>query len=334
MIKLSSARVLPTETGNDENLQAAALSHGLCLLRVHGQEFEDMPVRWDWSLLPGSTQVAGRPAEIPWDITKFSPMQPCLGEYTGGVATCSGSLAVHDMKVEGLHVLKYWFAAHKGIASITHVMASRDNKEPVRTCVIAQNRRGAIHVYPDRNGGPSQGGVVPSCQAIWHDDVLWIFPNRPTIEVRLDCRSGTWWDITRAYGHEKTAPAELLEVWANTPLNTVLRWIAIPMHHRIDTPPSDLPLDLLSGDAWSACWWPGQQLLQLVFLDIAEASGPWGTVAVSAPVVLQIDRTACTLHVAGLGPRIGNVSIAIDGRTYDLAMPDGENKGFAVTLPL
>ena len=55
--RMSSKRVDGTETINSENLQGKHLGNGTMQYKISGDEYEYMPVLWDWRRLPGSTAV-------------------------------------------------------------------------------------------------------------------------------------------------------------------------------------------------------------------------------------------------------------------------------------
>ena len=90
-VKMVSSRTIGTESGNGENLLGFWLPFGLTYLVQRGDEYDGLPVVWDWSRLPGVTA----PAEVP----PFSGLLRHESHFVGGLGQgrtgCRGDAPQH-----------------------------------------------------------------------------------------------------------------------------------------------------------------------------------------------------------------------------------------------
>lgn len=332
MIKLGSSRVLASETGNDENLFAEALAHGLCMIRHADHDaFEDMPPLWDWSLLPGSTQFASKPREIDWG--NGMPKQSAKGSFTGGIANNRGSSAVHDLDVNGLQAWKHWFAHDSALIGSVRLRALRGST-PARTTILAQRARGPLRIWTDTEIQPGDS-PVENVRALWHDQVLYLLPAPVTLHTRRETRSHPWSRITKSYGDDPGPKHEVIEAWVQHcgPTET-LHWIAIP-----DTAPENIPARLQdppvafsSDEIRTTAWWPDASLLQVIFHAPARIAGPWGELETDSPCILQLHTPTGEVLLADPSHSLVNITLRLNGKSQRIPLPSTDGQlGSSIT---
>ncbi len=104
-VKMSSTRVIGSETCNSENMQGLHLGDGTLLLYQTGKEYEDIVPVWDWRRLPGTTCDQG--------FDELTPKGAGAGfggaEFSGVLGDGETGVAAMIYKRNNLTARKAWF---------------------------------------------------------------------------------------------------------------------------------------------------------------------------------------------------------------------------------
>lgn len=109
-VKMSSRRVIGSETCNSENMRGMHLGDGVLLIYRTGTEYENIQPFWDWHRLPGTT--------CDQSIKNLTPgKSKCMlpTDFVGGVTDGLHGVAVLDYKRQSLTARKSWFFTDNAI---------------------------------------------------------------------------------------------------------------------------------------------------------------------------------------------------------------------------
>jgi chondroitin AC lyase len=175
-IRMQSTRVKGYEYLK-ENMKGYFSSDGALLVRVEGDEYEDVAACWDWLHVPGTTtydngvDILGREAEFPYNRT-----DKVFGKVDGEVM-----VAAMDYDRDGLTARKAWFFYPGGIICLgTGISMDADNE--VVTTVNQCNLSGEITYGKDW---------------AFHDNVAYLVLDCAEFVCGKVQRSGNWSYIKR-----------------------------------------------------------------------------------------------------------------------------------------
>ncbi|MDZ8120018.1 polysaccharide lyase family 8 super-sandwich domain-containing protein [Pontiella agarivorans] len=104
-VKMTSTRVVGTETANEQNLLGAHLADGVLYLYQTGAEYEDVTGLWDWHRLPGTTCDQGNDNLLPNGWNNEYGKSPYAGVLNDG----ENGMAAMIYKRKNLSARKAWF---------------------------------------------------------------------------------------------------------------------------------------------------------------------------------------------------------------------------------
>ncbi|MDR1756155.1 MAG: polysaccharide lyase beta-sandwich domain-containing protein [Culturomica sp.] len=186
-LKMSSSRVIGSETVNSENLLGNYLGMGALFLYKTGAEYRDIFPVWDWTKLPGVTAFDTE-ALFPGKIgaATFQNKHAFAGSLSTGGPEGSAAMVV---KNDGLTALKSWFFLHDRVICLGSGIRG---EQPYRitTAVEQKNGNGSVTVLKEHNGQPV------ACR---YDDVVYAsLDNRP-LQIRTDTAAGNWNRVAAFY---------------------------------------------------------------------------------------------------------------------------------------
>ncbi|MGP3750292.1 polysaccharide lyase 8 family protein [Streptomyces sp. IBSNAI001] len=358
-ISAYSSRIYTYESIQNENLHGWHLSDGMVLLYTDdlGHYSEDYWPTVDPARLPGTTVVAGRPADAAGQRTTST------ADWAGGTALPGTTLGAYGMELRAygstLRALKSWFCLDDVIACV----GSGIGAETGAVETVVENRKlrdPAAALLVD--GVPAPGGTGWSARL---DGVRWlhlegtggyVFPEPADLRGLREERTATWREINLKYGTDTPVTRPYLTLWqdhGDAPSGAGYFWLQAPAASAARTeqwaaaPPVELvsrstavhavrrPSDgLLAANFWSAgtaqeltCDGPASVLVR--------PDGRTVTVALSDPtqlrssVVLDLDRPGLTVASAdpgvrvtatGRGLRITADTAGLHGATLDLTL--------------
>ncbi|MFD5040374.1 polysaccharide lyase 8 family protein [Streptomyces sp. NPDC058377] len=358
-ISAYSSRIYTYESIQNENLHGWHLSDGMVLLYTDdlGHYSEDYWPTVDPTRLPGTTVVAGRPADAAGQRTTST------ADWAGGAALSGTTLGAYGMDLRAygstLRALKSWFCLDDVIAcvgsgigadagAVETVVENRKLRDPAAALLV--------------DGVPAPAGTGWSARM---DGVRWlhlegtggyVFPEPAGLRGLREDRTATWREINLKYGTDTPVTRPYLTLWqdhGDAPSGAGYFWLQAPAASAARTrqwaaaPPVELvsrstavhavrrPSDgLLAANFWSAgtvqeltCDGPASVLVR--------PDGRTVSVALSDPtqlrssVVLDLDLPGLTAASAdpgvrttarGRGLRITADTAGLRGATLDLTL--------------
>lgn len=187
-VKMSSSRVIGTESINGEHVKGYFSGDGLAFLYTGDEKYEDVLPYMDWKKLPGITRIQDD-TELPtikaWDFqTK--------GSFVGGVSNGQSGLAVMDYDRDGVKAHKSWFMFGDKILCL----GSQINAQSpfvVTTGVNQMIGKGKVGIK--ENGIFKQAADrSQSLQAGWilHDNIGYLFLEKQDIKIESRFLEGSW----------------------------------------------------------------------------------------------------------------------------------------------
>lgn len=118
-VKMSSTRVIGTESVNGDNLKGYYLADGATYIMVDGQEYRDIFPVWDWKKIPGVTSYQN--AE-PLKVLGLEGYRN-QSDFTGGVSSeRPGGVQVGDLGVSATHLERDSLSAKKAWFFVNDMM--------------------------------------------------------------------------------------------------------------------------------------------------------------------------------------------------------------------
>ena len=169
-LQMASKRTRPImEDFVQERQLARYFSDGTLLLLMSGDEYKNVPSKWKWTRLPGTT-LPDSPVHTqdqPNEAGGTSQSQMTFGmparwtgecEFTGAVSSGLHVSAVYSQNVDGVQALKAYFFAPGAIVCVGAGITS-DSPYPVETTVEQR---------------PLTGDLVERAGGIWHGNVAYL----------------------------------------------------------------------------------------------------------------------------------------------------------------
>ncbi|MFD9426459.1 MULTISPECIES: polysaccharide lyase 8 family protein [unclassified Streptomyces] len=215
-ISAYSTRIYNYESIQNENLRAWHLSDGMVLLYTDdlGHYSEDYWPTVDPARLPGTTVIAGRPADAAGQRTTST------ADWAGGTALPGTTLGAYGMELRAfgstLHGLKSWFCLDDVIACV----GSGITADAGRAETVVENRK-----LRDPKAALLVNGTAAPTDAGWSaqlDRVKWlhvagtggyVFPTATTLRGLREERTATWREINLKYGTDTPVTRPYLTLW-------------------------------------------------------------------------------------------------------------------------
>ncbi|MFE9858114.1 polysaccharide lyase 8 family protein [Streptomyces sp. NPDC005780] len=234
-ISAYSSRIYNYESIQNENLHAWHLSDGMVLLYTDdlGHYSEDYWPTVDPTRLPGTTVLAGRPADAAGQRTTST------ADWAGGAALPGTTLGAYGMELRAfgssLHGLKSWFCLDDVIACVgSGISADAGTAE-----TIVENRKlrdPAAALLVNGQAAPADTGWSARL-----DQVRWVhvagtggyvFPEPVTLHGLREDRTATWREINLKYGTDTSVTRPYLTLWQDhgtAPEGAGYFWLQAPM---------------------------------------------------------------------------------------------------------
>ncbi|MFD4777586.1 polysaccharide lyase 8 family protein, partial [Streptomyces sp. NPDC058427] len=233
-ISAYSSRIYNYESIQNENLHAWHLSDGMVLLYTDdlGHYSEDYWPTVDPTRLPGTTVIAGRPADAAGQRTTST------SDWAGGAALPGTTLGAYGMELRAfgssLEGLKSWFCLDDVIACVgSGITADAGTAETVVENRKLRDPEAALLV----NGEAAPAGTGWSATL---DDVRWlhvagtggyVFPEPVTLHGLREDRTATWREINLKYGTDTSVTRPYLTLWQDhgaAPSGAGYFWLQAP----------------------------------------------------------------------------------------------------------
>lgn len=191
-VKMSSTRVIGSETNNSENMQGLHLGDGVLLTYLDGDEYEDLVPLWDWKRLPGTTCDQGLVDLLPVANGSYGG-----SSYAGVIGGVDTGIAAMIYKREGLSARKSWFFLNDQIVCLGAGI-SGETKGEVFTSVEQSWSKGKIERKDDW---------------VWHNDTGYHFLEGSPF-VAKEKVEGNWNSSFPTRG-DRPAIGHVFSIWIN-----------------------------------------------------------------------------------------------------------------------
>ena len=269
-VRMTSPRVLQSETCNGENRHGLFLSDGANYLYTTGDEYMDVFSVWDWRRIPGIT------AE--WEEAPPVIQGKRRGQrsFVGGVSDGQFGLAAMDFVREGLQLKKTWAFFDEGWISAGTGL-SCDSDRPVMTTVNQCLLKGEVFTSASREPFSGNELVLEGPSWVKHDQVLYLFPEGAHLRLR------------------EVEGRRLFQLWIDhgvRPNQRTYEYAVLPDVHEKDEVGKHFPVLLENKARLQSFWCEGEGRLSLVFWEAGKTSFPGGErLEVDRPCLLLLERS-------------------------------------------
>ena len=225
-VKMSSKRVVGTESVNQENVQGYYMGDGVALLSTNGKEFEDVFPFWDWKKLPGTTIIQDKK---PLPIIKFKEFKT-NSTFVGGVSNGKNGIAVLDYHRDGLQAKKSWFLFDDKIVCLGNDISANTN-DFVTTAINQSFLKGNVIVSENDNIQTNlRNGKAIQPDWILHDSIGYLFPKGGNINFSTNILEGSWNKVAKRY-RPVLLTEHIFKLWFNhgsQPKNKSYNYMLVP----------------------------------------------------------------------------------------------------------
>ncbi|MBQ0080652.1 MAG: hypothetical protein KBS95_03775 [Alistipes sp.] len=220
-IRMQSPRIIPYETTNKENLQGWFSSDGALLVRVMGDEYNNISAVWNWRRIPGVTSWDN--GKKPWGplSKKDSSQKTNLENYVGGKVDNHVMTTYMAYNRGGLKAQKAWFFFEDGIVCLGAGI-TMDEEEI---------SRGTTQVVTTIEQNLLLGEVQKSASYLYHRGIFYISLDGQKIISNVSKHEGCWKDIAHFYSDKDYDKKDIFEAWFNhgpKPKNASYAYVVIP----------------------------------------------------------------------------------------------------------
>ncbi|MFC1761061.1 polysaccharide lyase family 8 super-sandwich domain-containing protein [Planctomycetota bacterium] len=314
-VKMSSSRMIGSETCNSENMLGLHLGDGLALVYQDGTEYKDIVPLWDWNRLPGTTCDQAYGDLKPKDFLKYrSP-----SDFCGVLGHDESGLAAMIYQREKLEARKAWFFEPDSIICLGAGIQG-ETIGPVFTSIQQSWLRGKAEQDTD---------------LIHHDQTGYRFlDGEPTLKT--DLVTGNW---TSSYPDrpDRSAEGKVFSIWIDhgkAPQDSSYAYIIYPQVSTADymneTIASDQTKVLSNTPAIGAI--ENERGVYAVFYDTGTLQSSKGSIEVDAPCLFHLTETQ--LIISDLQHKSPAISVSINGQKKTISLPQDDDSGKQVSLDL
>lgn len=347
-VKMSSKRVVGTESVNKENIQGYYLGDGVSLLTTNGTEYENVFPFWDWKKLPGTTIVQDKE---PLPIIKFSGFKT-NSVFVGGVSNGTNGIAAMDYDRDNLKTKKSWFMFDDKIICLGSGITS-EKKEVVTTSINQAFLKGKVLIGKDNKIETNKGkrkDIEPNW--ILHDNIGYLFPEGGKINLSTQILEGSWNKVAKRY-RAVILTENIFKLWFNhgtQPKNKKYSYILVPNSSEEEM--MDLnktnPFKIVNTTTQQSVATKDGRKVGIVFYKKG-LSNFKGGISVDKPCVILIEGNLGYLNLAISDPthNLTEITVKINGRynvqnskfyngktEFTVSLPKGEQLGKTIETTL
>ncbi|MBV7440176.1 hypothetical protein KRX57_01960 [Weeksellaceae bacterium TAE3-ERU29] len=292
-VRTNSTRTKRTERGNDENLFADVLADGATNIQVKGDEyFNIMPV-WEWDKIPGVTsrdyvEYEAVPKEKEWGIDGTTT-------FVGGVSDGLYGATVYTQNYDSITAKKGYFFFDNAVVCLgTDINSQAD--EPIVTTINQTLSKG--NIYALQNGKINEittNGKI-SADAIWHNNVAYIFPQKTDLSLTNEIQKGSWGRINTAHTDLPDVEEKVFKLWINQgvkPVNASYEYMVYPnsTKENLAVNFNNKDIQILRNDAKiQAVQNKKLNIVQIIFYESGSLKWDNQEIKVDKPCILQVRK--------------------------------------------
>lgn len=336
-LKLSSERVIGTESMNSENLSGYYLGDGACYIYRSGEEYTDLFPVWNWRQLPGTTcaQGKGRLPSFGYNKIPTTWVGGVSDGRNGGMAVdyqrvdISGKKADDPATREMIAAKKAWFCFDDQVVCLgAGITSSESIANPLLTTMNQCLLRGPVRVQAGGTVRTLEPGVARPEALAWveHDGVRYRFLTPQPVIISAGPRTGNWNKVRQVTGNPKediTLNIFHLAIEHGVhPAGASYAYVIQPAD--ADRQPE---MEILQNTPQLQAVRVGS-LLQAAFYTAGTLSyAPNRTVTVEAPCLLLLDTAAHRAYLSDPLHTRRTLILNLDGNPYEVTLPQGNFKG-------
>lgn len=311
-VKMSSTRVIGSESTNQENMLGLHLGDGVQLNYVGGDEYEDLVPLWDWKRLPGTTCDQGLEDLAPALEAGFGG-----SDFSGTISSGEQGIAAMIYRRGGLSARKSWFFFDDHVVCLGSGIVGK-TKGDVLTSVEQSWLKGE---------------VVRGKQWVWHNQIGYQFiQGRPEILTRSV--EGNWNNAFPVHG-DRPVIGDVFSLWIDhnrSPVDAAYAYRVVPSVS-VEEMEAARPMEgsqLLRYDSMVHAVEQDDAIYAVFFEAGALSVGGKGEVEVNGPCLLIVDSE--TLYVSDPNWALETLEIKVAGELHRVALPQGEQRGNQVQI--
>ncbi len=331
-IKMSSRRVIGSETCNSENMRGLHLGDGTLYLYQTGREYQDIEPFWDWSRLPGTTCDQTLVSLVPGRKQCTLPTH-----FVGGVSDGRQGVAALDYRRVELTAHKSWFFLKDAIVCLGAGITAGESG-PVLTSIQQSLLQSPVTT--------SSGAASPGKHALrpgdWVDQAdigyLILAGDKPVLQL---ARQEGDWKLIYTAGRSSPQSGQVFSLWLDhgrAPANRSYAYVIFPR-----TSPEQMPartgnpgFRILSNTKDLQAIETDTDVQAVFYAPDQLPCGKGLTIAVSKPcmVIVHTTPTDPRLYVCDPTQLLAQVQVRLSGRSHTIPLPTGGLAGQTVEIPI
>jgi len=347
-VKMSSQRVVGTESVNSENIQGYYMGDGVALLAVNNKAYQNIFPFWDWKKLPGTT-ILQDTEKLP--IIKFRDFKT-NGEFVGGVSNGKNGIAVMDYNRDGVKVKKSWFMYDDTIVCLGSDISSNKNAET--TTAINQSFLKGNVVISKAGNIQQKINQQKNVALDWvlHDSIGYFFPKNQKANLATNILVGSWNNVAERY-RPILLTEHIFKLWLShgmQPKNGSYSYILVPnaSEDKMTSLYKSNPFKIMNTKVQQSVVMTDEKKAGIVFYKGGTTTIKGG-ISVDAPCVILLEEQSNHLDFAISDPsqKLTKIDVSImgkyniensnynNGKTHFIIhLPQGEQAGKTVQLQL
>ncbi len=323
-VKMVSSRTKGTEVVNYENLKGYWLPFGSTFICKTGTEYLDIFPVWDWARIPG---VTGPHSSV---IPGLPSTQNQPNTFVGGASDgMYGAAALSFNKLSTTGNKGYFYFDEEFVAlgaGITSTHADTINTT-INQCLLTGNTI--------VDGVTTSAGIYSLSSASWilHNNVGYVFPDKPKTNLSITTQKGTWKSINDQYTAD-TISLGVFQLYLNhgyKPINASYQYIVLPVttQSRVQAYALSPAVRILSNKtSVQAVRHDSLKVTEAIFYAADSVTINSGyVISADKPCVAVINESGDSLKIALSDPSVTNTLINITLRV------DGVKAVIPFTLP-
>lgn len=324
-VKMSSNRVIGTESGNGDNKKGYYLADGATYIYVDGDEYYNTAAVWDWRKIPGTTayQTDLPLKEFDWAGNKNK------SDFVGNVNDGAYGLTAMDLNHDGVTGRKSWIFTPHYILCLGAGITS-DSICEVATTVEQNLKKGEIFKLEDTKGLNKyyhhKTGYI-----VWGDGIV----------AQTKTQRGSWHDIMGTYPNlpSEMDEKEIVTIFQTHGVSPVLesyQYLLLPNKSKVEVEQFDVDcFKVLANDK-------DLQVIDLVEDQklLVAAYSPQNmrlkqdlNIRLSDACLLLVDYSDLrTIHVSDPTHQLDEITIDWNGNEIKVNLPSGEFSGSSVVV--
>lgn len=337
-----SRRTVEAETGNGEHLKSHYFSHGATFIAVDGNEYKNIMPLWDWSMIPGTTNVntTSFPARSAWG-TNFGKT-----DFVGGLSNGQYGVSALDQNHEGTQAKKSWFFFDNEIVCLGAGISNASGLN-VRT-TLNQTKMETPAYFVEKNANTESMHSISSLirtnnnlHYLRQGNIAYYFPQQGSVKYSMRSQTGRWSDINTS-GSTALESGYVFSLWfdhGNNPQNAQYAYIVAP---GTDSEQKAKAYDISkieiaqNNSAVQAVYHKQLGVYQAVFYQAGLVSFSNLSIEVSQPCIVMIAADG-KMHVSDPAQTINTVTVKIvkdaNETLHQVSLPTlAQNRGKTVSV--